>query len=183
MAMAPYSSGSCQCGLVSMSIDVKPFLSYACHCSHCRGFASRYLHDACSYHSGAAVWKWNVFIKGNEHIDYEHSSSLGGLFAMSRGRCSKCKQPIWESGKRVIFPFAMVMGESLLPNLKPEVDIYYDSGHQRGAITSKVLSSDLGSLAYEIYIILFVAIPEIPWSIFKRLTRKVQFSDPSRKDD
>jgi hypothetical protein len=123
------------------------------------------------YHTGGAVFKWNVSINGKENIEYEHSSSLGGLFAMSRGRCQKCKEGIWESGKRVVLPFAMVMGKPLLKELEPNIDIYYDSGYKQGPTTSKVLHSDLGSLLYEIVIIFFVAVPAIPWSIFRRMMR------------
>lgn len=170
--MVAYRSGTCQCGAVSIAIDIKPFLTYNCHCSHCRGFASKYHQSKpAKYHGGAAVWKWNVALQGQENISYEKSSSLGGLFAMSRGRCSKCHQPIWESGERAILPFAMVMTEPLL-KLQPNTDIFYNSGLQEKPTGKTVVKSDLGSLLYEIYLIVFVAIPLIPWSIFKRLLRR-----------
>ena len=171
-----YAHGTCSCGAISLGIDMKPFLLYNCHCSHCRRFASSCQHDGktnsnAPYHGGGAVFKWNVAIRGKEHIEYEQSSSLGGLFAMSRGRCRKCKEGIWESGERAVLPFAMVMGKPLLANLEPNVDMYYDSGFRRGPTTKKVLYSDLGSLLYELAIIVFVAIPCISWSLYKRMMR------------
>ena len=104
-------------------------------------------------------------------MEYERSSALGGIVAMSRGRCKKCHQTIWESGERAFLPVAMVMAEPLLPEVKPNVDIYYDSGLKGGPTGARVLHSDLGSLLYEIYVIAFIAIPMIPWSIIKRLMR------------
>ncbi|KAL3922649.1 MAG: hypothetical protein SGILL_002093 [Bacillariaceae sp.] len=189
-----YSHGKCQCGAISLGIDTKPLFTYNCHCSHCRGFSSRcraHSNDtakdgdtkqASSYHSAAAVWKWNVAIQGHEHIEYEKSKSLGGLFSMARGRCRKCHEAIWESGERAVLPFAMVMGKPLLKNIEPEVDIYYDSGYQLGPTTSKVIKSDVGSLCYELFLIIFVAIPLIPWSIFKRMMRSNVDDDVFKSD-
>jgi hypothetical protein len=65
----------------------------------------------------------------------------------------------------------MVMTEPLLPGIIPDVDIFYDSGAKIMPTTPKVIYTDLGSLLYEIYIIAVVAIPLLPWSIFKRFTR------------
>jgi len=71
-----------------------------------------------------------------------------------------------------VFPFAIVMTEPLLKGLKPDVDMYYDSGLKGGPTTPKVLYSDMGSVLYEIGLIVFIAVPFIPWSLYKRLTRK-----------
>ncbi|CAB9521450.1 expressed unknown protein [Seminavis robusta] len=169
--MVAHSSGKCRCGSVSIAIDTKPFLTYNCHCSHCRAFASRHRSEPAAYHGGGAVFKWNVALEGEENIEYEQSTSLGGLLAMSRGRCSKCHECIWESGERAMLPVAMVMTE-LLPNLNPDTDIFYDSGLKGGPTTSTVIRSDLGSLFYEIIVILFMAVPTIPWTVLKRLTRR-----------
>jgi len=179
-----YSSGQCRCGAVSIAIDMKPFLNYNCHCSHCRGFASRCQpqrddtdatddKEGVLYHGGGAVWKWNVqFLNGSDNnIEYEGSSSLGGLFAMQRGKCRICRQAIWESGQRLIFPLAMVMAAPLLPGICPDTDIFYDSGYQKGTTGTKVLQTDLGSLTYEIFLLVVKAIPSIPWSLYKRFTR------------
>lgn len=170
--MVAFSSGTCQCGAVSLAIDIKPFLTYNCHCSHCREFASRYRSEPVPFHGGGAVWKWNVALrKGHDHLEYERSCALGGLFAMSRGRCRTCHQPIWEKGERFILPFAMVMAQPLLPELEPDTDLFYNSGLQQGPTGSTVIRSDGGSLLYELYVIVCVAIPSLPWSIFQRLTR------------
>ena len=169
--VAFYRTGSCQCGAVSIGIDMKPFLAYNCHCSHCRGFASKYLSTPAPYHGGGDVWKWNVALQGQDNITYERSTALGGLFAMSRGRCSNCHQTIWESGERAILPFAMVMAEPLL-KLEPDTDIFYDSGLKGKPTGKTVVRTDWGSLLFEIYLIVFVAIPMLPWSVFKRLTRR-----------
>ncbi|CAJ1970093.1 unnamed protein product [Cylindrotheca closterium] len=181
--MGVYRSGRCKCGNVSIAIDMKPFLAYNCHCSHCRGFASKYQSKPARYSGGGAVWKWNVTIQGSENIDYERSTSLGGLFAMSRGRCSQCHQTIWESGERVIFPFAMVMAEPLL-GLKPDTEIFYNSGYKdwKASPNNMVVHSDIGSLMYEIYLIVFVAIPMIPWSLFKRMMRGDPFANDVKQE-
>jgi hypothetical protein len=117
------------------------------------------------------VWTWNVAIAGHENVEYERSCALGGLFAMSRGRCRTCHEPIWEKGERAILPFAMVMTEPLLPELKPNTDIFYDSGLQQGPTAPTVIRTDFGSLLYELYVIVFVAIPWLPWSILQRFIR------------
>ena len=174
--MTCFASGQCQCGQVKISIDTQPFLSYNCHCSHCRGFASKHAPEPAAYHGGGAVWKWNVKVDGD--MDYEPSTSLGGLFAMERGRCSSCKQPVWESGERLILPFAMVMSKPVL-DFEPDTDIFYDSGLKGGTTGDVVIRSDLGSLLYEVYLIAFKAIPLIPWSLYKRVTRP----SPSVKSD
>ena len=184
-----YSAGQCQCGAVSIAIDMKPFLSYNCHCSHCRGFASRCSRSKTDtntsttsssapkqgpvlYHGGGFLWKWNVhLIRGQENIEYESSSALFGLVAMKRGRCKMCRQAIWESGERFILPLAMVMAAPLLPEIRPDTDIFYNSGYQQGPTGTRILRTDIGSLAYEIFLIVVQAIPMIPWSLYKRLAR------------
>lgn len=180
--MAPYSSGTCSCGAVKLAIDIMPLLSYSCHCSRCRKFINRYLSKPVAYSGGAAVFQWNVAIEGEEDISYEQSSALGGLFAMSRGRCSKCHQIVWESGENLIMPFAMVM-TTVLPDLKPTADIFYGSGKKEGPTAPLVFHSDLGSLAFEIFMIIFVAIPMIPWSLCARLMRSSASTKPSAKSD
>jgi hypothetical protein len=176
--MMAYSSGKCHCGAVSIAIDMRPFLTYNCHCSHCRDFASRYRPEPVPFHGGGAVWKWNVDIKTttDDVMEYERSYALGGLFAMSRGRCRICHQPIWEKGERAILPLAMVMTHPLLPELHPDTDIFYNSGLQQGPTpgSTTILRSDWGSLLYELFVIVFVAIPLLPYSIFQRLTRQQQ---------
>lgn len=122
-----FSAGTCPCGAVSVAIDLKPFFTYNCHCSNCRAYASRFQPEPLPFNGGAVVWKWNVTLYGTENIEYESSAAVGGLFAMSRGRCSKCHQPVWESGSRVLFPFAMVSTTPVL-KLKPNTDIFYDLG-------------------------------------------------------
>ena len=168
MVVAPYRSGSCQCGAVSIAIDMPPFVAYNCHCSHCRAFANRHQRQVVSYHGAGAVWKWNVALRGR--IEYEHTTTLGGIFALSRGRCQKCKNPVYESGGRALFPLAMVAAEPVL-QLQPDTDIYYDSGFQQGYTGKRVLHTDLGSLLYEVFVVVCVAIPLLPWSIWKRIFR------------
>ena len=68
--MAPYSSGKCKCGAVSLAIDMKPALTYNCHCSHCQKFANKHLEKPVPYSGGAAMFKWtdeNGNVQYGEH--------------------------------------------------------------------------------------------------------------------
>jgi len=177
MVTTPYAVGTCSCGAVSLAVDVKPLMSYNCHCSNCRAYVSKYRENPVPCHAAGAFFKWNVSLKqdSEQHMEYEHTSALFGLFAMSRGRCKHCKQPIWESGERLVVPFAMVSGTPLLKNIEPTTNLFYNSGPQQGPTEGlKTLYTDLGSLLYELYYIASRAIPLLPWSIYKRMARDKQ---------
>lgn len=191
--------GSCQCGRVRVGILSEPFLKYNCHCSHCRAFASKYndtiiaddgtdkssmnhnpTNGGAPYHSGVFVWRWSVVLleeedeRGrDEAIEYEYSSSLGGLFGLARGRCSNCKQPIWERGRILAAPYAMVMVPPLR-NVVPDTNIFYNSGYQKDTTAGvrRTIYTDFGSWMFEIWIVLSVAIPQLPSSIFEYLISK-----------
>lgn len=187
--------GSCSCGSVQIGIDTDPFLVYNCHCSHCRKFASKPYDDDASaapaalYHHGAGVWRWNVCVSGNGSnssevlLDYEETTATAGLFAMSRGRCRQCKDPVVEWCHRLVAPFCMVACEPFIGQLKPAdtTNIFYDSGLFQGTNGLRTIHTDLGSLLYEVYIILIVAIPSLPRSIWARLSRKAL--SPLKKRD
>lgn len=164
--------GACRCGKVRIGIDIDPFLIYNCHCSHCRAFAS-HGGDPALFHAGAAVWRWNVQVDSDEDniLEYEQTSANVGLFSMSRGRCRDCKDPMIEYCHRMVAPFVMV-AHSPLPGLPPpDTNIFYNSGHRKGTGDLRTIHSDFGSLLYEVWIILIVAIPSIPRSIWSRFTR------------
>jgi hypothetical protein len=163
--------GSCSCGKVKIGVDIDPFLNYKCHCSHCRSFASRGSTKAL-YHSGGAVWRWNAYLDDEENVmEYDETRALGGLFAMSRGRCSNCKDPIIENCHRLVAPFVMVPTNTLVGLSHPDTNIFYNSGLKQGTHGLRTIYTDFGSLMYEIWIILIVAIPSIPKSIIARLRR------------
>lgn len=174
--------GACQCGKVRIGILSEPFLKYNCHCSHCRAFASKYRTSSVDaigksdasvpFHPGVFVWRWSVVLEaeGNESIEYEYSTSLAGLFGLARGRCVSCKQPVWERGRRLAAPYAMVMAPPLR-NVIPDTNIFYDSGLRQGTEgLPTTIYSDLGSWLYEIWVVVTVAIPQIPSSIFASLS-------------
>ena len=157
--------GSCSCGNVKIDLDTDPFLNYNCHCSHCRTFGRSVIHH------GAAMWRWNVKVNGA--VKYEKTTSLFGLFGMSRGRCESCEDPIVEWCERLMYPFAMVMGKPL--KLPPaSVNIFYNSGLQQGTNDLLTIRSDLGSMLYEFVMIVLVAIPNLPRSICARFTNRQQ---------
>jgi hypothetical protein len=162
--------GSCSCGKIKIGVDIDPFLNYNCHCSHCREFASKENTKAL-YHAAGAMWCWNVDLEDEQKVmEYNKTSALVGLFAMSRGRCRYCKDPMIEYCHRLVAPFVMVPTNVLgLP--PPDTNIFYNSGLKQGTHGLHTLYTDFGSLMYEIWIILIVAIPSIPKSILTRLGR------------
>lgn len=164
--------GACSCGKVRIGIDIDPFLIYKCHCSHCRAFASRGK-DSAPFHAGAAVWRWNVEVEGNvdDILEYEQTSANGGLFAMSRGRCRQCKDPMIEYCHRMVAPFIMVASDPFKDLPSPDTNIFYNSGYQKGTGGLRTIHTDVGSLLYEVWVILIVAIPSIPRAIWSRFTR------------
>jgi len=154
--------GRCSCGSVRLSIDVDPIMTYNCHCSRCRSFANA------DFHQGAAVWSWNAQVEGD--LEYKNTTSLFGLFAMSRGSCAKCKDPMYEACHRLIAPYAMVSSKPF--GFKANSNLFYDSGKQLGTQGLRTVRSDIGSLLFEILMIIFVAIPSIPRSLIARMNRK-----------
>ena len=158
--------GACSCGKVKVGILTEPLFSYNCHCSHCRAFASRYHREGQqqpSYQSAVMVWRWSVRTQGA--IQYEKSTGVGGLFAMQRGRCASCLDPVWEKGQRFAAPYAMVMTNTL-ENVLPDTNIYYNSGLQKGPTDVKItIYSDLGSLLYEVWIVMTSGLWYLPASI------------------
>jgi hypothetical protein len=164
--------GACRCGKVRIGIDIDPFLIYNCHCSRCRAFAS-HEKDPALFHAGAAVWRWNVHVDSDDDdlLKYERTSANGGLFAMSRGRCRECNDPMVEYCHRLVAPFVMVACDPFKDLPSPDTNIFYNSGYQKGTGGLRTIHTDLGSLFYEVWIILIVAIPSIPRSIWSRLTR------------
>ncbi|KAI2500335.1 Reverse transcriptase (RNA-dependent DNA polymerase) [Fragilaria crotonensis] len=120
----------------------------------------------CGFNTAVFVWRWSVKTEGT--IEYEQSVALGGLFAMQRGRCASCKDPMWERGQRLAAPYAMVMAKPL--GVVPDTNLCYDSGYKKGPADVKVtIYSDLGSLAYELWIVLTVAMWHLPQSVFALL--------------
>lgn len=163
--------GSCKCGAVKVGILTEPVMKYHCHCSNCRGFISKFEDKPKPYTSAVWVWRWALKVEGD--IDYTYTTALGGIMALQRGRCASCKQPVCESGGRLAAPYAMVLSPPL--DITPDTNIFYDSGFKQGPTDMKVtVNSDLGSLLYEIWILLTVAIPALPASIFA-LLRKSEF--------
>jgi hypothetical protein len=190
--------GTCQCGKVRIGILSDPFLKYNCHCSHCRAFASKYCTftadaagkscaaNGAPFHAGVFVWRWSVLLEedGNESIEYEYTSSLGGLFGLARGRCAGCKQPVWERGRHLAAPYAMVMAPPLM-NVLPDTNIFYNSGLRQGTEDlPRTIYSDLGSWLFQIWIVLSVALPQLPSSIFDYfLVAKRSPTHSNRKED
>jgi hypothetical protein len=203
--------GMCHCGKVRVEILSEPFLKYNCHCSHCRAFASKYEspssssscsaaddagcggnshhHDAglgLPYHPGVFVWRWSVVVEEEvrgQSIEYEYSSSLGGLFGLARGRCRSCKQPVWERGRRLAAPYAMVMAPPLR-HVVPDTNIFYNSGLQLGTGgASTTIYTDLGSWLYEIWVVLTVAVPQIPSSLFDFLFAERVLAGGNHKEE
>ena len=164
--------GRCNCGAVRIGILTDPIMAYSCHCSHCRAFGSKYANEPIVCYPAAFVWKWSVRIMDGD-IEYESSTGVGGLFSLQRGRCVSCKQPIWERGGRLAVPYAMVSIPPL-QGLQPDTNIYYDSGLKQGTRGMKTtIYSDTGSLLYEIWLVVTIAIPQLPaliWTLWKNRT-------------
>jgi hypothetical protein len=160
--------GKCTCGAVQVGILTEPIMKYNCHCSHCRRFASRYEDEKepAAYYTSAFVWRWSVRVEGD--VEFEQSTGVGAarLFGLQRGRCASCKQPVWEKGTRLALLYAMVAIPPL-QGLEPDTNIYYDSGLKQGTLGLKTtIYSDLGSLLYEVGLVLMVSIRMLPTSIF-----------------
>ena len=166
-------AGNCSCGLVQVELLTDPVMNYFCHCSHCRKFASEYEKEPRSYLAACAVWRWTVNVQGT--VEYTPSVGAWGLFSLKRGRCVQCKDPVWERGGRLAYPFRMVAAQPL--GLEPDVNLYYDSGFKDGPTHVRTIQSDWGSLLYEIWLIVTVGIPRLPWSLGAAIRNKL-----SRKD-
>lgn len=155
--------GTCSCGAVHVGLLTEPLMKYNCHCSICRRTASKYSKEKKPYHTGVFVWRWTAVVHGD--VEYERTTAMWGLFQLSRGRCKNCKDPVWEPGGRMLLPYAMVMAPPL--DIIPDTNIHYDSGYKEGPHDMKVtINSDMGSLAYELWILLTVGLPMLPYSIF-----------------
>lgn len=157
--------GRCSCGAIKIGITANPVMKYNCHCSHCRAFASKYKDKPVPYHGAVAVWRWTVALNDNDDLlEYEETTGVGGLFGLSRGRCSECKDTIWERGTRLVSCFAMVSAEPL--QIEPDENLYYNSGLQNGPHGLRTtIYTDLGSLAYELYVIFTFGLLGLPASL------------------
>ena len=165
--------GTCSCGSVQIGIDTDPIMVYRCHCSHCRHFATKTSERPAPYQAAAMMWRWNVHVEGD--LVYEHTTALLGLFGLARGKCAMCKDSVWEKGERAVATYAMVMIEPL--KLEPDTNIFYNSGLMNGCMNMKrTIYTDIGSLIYEIYVVLFVGIPMLPVSLYTYFFRKGGFS-------
>ena len=164
--------GSCRCGAVRVGLCSAPLLAYRCHCSNCRGFASKFTNNVLSYNQAIWCWKWScVVIHGQETLEWERTSGFYGLFAMHRGRCSKCKTPVVERGaaNSLAYPYCMVMAPPLT-GIEPDTNIFWDSGTKEPSDQlATTIHSDWGSLLFEVYILLTLGLWRLPGSIWGRL--------------
>lgn len=176
MNMKMKYEGTCSCGAVHVGLLTEPFLKYNCHCSICRRFVSKFCTETDEpkpkpepksiprYNTAVAVWRWAAIFNGE--IEYDDTTNATfGLFGVSRGRCRICKDPVCEIGRRLFLPLAMVMSPTV--HIEPDVNLHYDSGLKQGPDDMRLtLHTDVGTIAYEIWILLTVAIPTLPYSLF-----------------
>ena len=181
--------GSCSCGNVLVGLLSEPCMKYNCHCSHCRNFLGKYIvkegrSKPPEYLSGCAVWKWQLVVRpgnnkdggsdgnSNDLLEYEYTNGSFGLFSLSRGRCKICMDPLVEYGGRLAILFAMVNVSPFQGKIKPTINLHYDSGYKNSGPTGNdhgittTIFTDSGSVLYEIYLILTVAIPQIPYTLY-----------------
>jgi len=164
--------GTCPCGAVRMGLLSSPIMKYLCHCSHCRKFSGQ------PYQACVAVFRWSINVEGP--IEYVKTVGGGGLFSLDRGRCSNCKAPIVEYGGRCALPYAMCAAEPL--GIEPDINFYYDSGLKQGPEDLRVtIRTDFGSFMYEIWLILTVAIPSLPMSLWAYAVYKWNAAERTKK--
>jgi hypothetical protein len=178
--------GACSCGAVEIAIDTTPFLLYRCHCSHCRAFATlpsqgnpdgNATRGVAPYHTAGAVFRWNVDVtKGQDMLDYASTVDFTGMLGMSRGRCRQCHSPMVEWCHRLAIAFCMVPLQPLRPKLEPDTNLFFDSGFQKETLGLRTIHSDWASLLYEVWLILTVAIPSLPRSLWERFSRSAAVS-------
>jgi hypothetical protein len=150
-----------------------PVMTYCCHCSHCRKFASAYNKEEQPYQAACAAWSWTVCTEGE--LEYTYTVGCKGLFSLARGRCVKCKDPIVEQGGRAALPFSMVVAKPL--KIQPHVNLYYDSGWKDGPHDMRTtIRSDVGSFFYELWVILISAVPQLPYTLWMRMFSDKSFS-------
>ena len=153
------------------------------------------------YLSGCAVWKWQLVVRPgnnkdnnssnttttNDLMEYEYTNGSFGLFSLQRGRCTKCKDPLVEYGGRLATLFAMVNVSPFQGTIQPTVNLHYDSGYRNSGPTGKdhgistTIFTDSGSVLYEIYLILTIAIPQIPYTLFMWVFGDKTIVPPDRK--
>ena len=170
MVASPFKhQGSCRCNAVQVGLLTHPFLVYCCHCSHCRKFSS----SPNGYHACAA-WRWTVHVPASswKFLEFERTTGAWGLFSMQRGRCAVCKDPVLEVCGRAATPFIMVSTHALhKKTVKPNTtNLYYGSGLKRGEENNNrkttTIISDWASFLYEIWIVISVALPALPQSLY-----------------
>ena len=172
--------GCCSCGKVQIGLLTNPIFTCNCHCSHCRGFASKHSKDGPKeYLPTCAVWKWSLVVRGE--LEYENTNGAGGIFALQRGRCVHCRDPVCEQGRRGAFTFATVMTNPL-PNVESDTNLYYDSGSKNGPNDMKVtIYSDIGSFFYQLWLVLIIGLPSLPMSIYVWMFADKSFSNKKKE--
>lgn len=141
--------GSCKCGKVKLW-QRRPggILNFRCHCSNCRNAYQS--HNGGKFSTPSADWCCNIKREGPVKA---HCTCAKGIFCLRREECSECGTPIvtWGHGGLSGFAFVnmYVVNNGLPENqqVKPEANLWYDSGAKEGEDGLPTYHSDLGSLA------------------------------------
>mmetsp|Transcript_14228 Transcript_14228/g.35938 ORF Transcript_14228/g.35938 Transcript_14228/m.35938 type:complete len:230 (-) Transcript_14228:278-967(-) len=142
--------GHCSCGACTVTLRrPRGLMSFRCHCSTCR---EAYANDPVtkgSYSTPSLDWCCNVKYEGP--ITFTNTFAFSGV-CLKRGACSRCKQPVVSLGRGLMtgFTFANVnVINSGLPaehQIRPEFNMFYNSGNQAGEDDLNTYHSDIGSL-------------------------------------
>lgn len=120
---------------------------FRCHCSNCRKAYAN--HTDGKYSVPSIDWCCNVKIEGET---MKHCTCAKGIFCLRRHECPECRTPVGAYGHGGLTGMGFVnydlINAALPPNqkLKPDINIFYDSGLKGGDDGIPTYYSDCGSL-------------------------------------
>mmetsp|Transcript_34794 Transcript_34794/g.68686 ORF Transcript_34794/g.68686 Transcript_34794/m.68686 type:complete len:217 (+) Transcript_34794:128-778(+) len=153
-------SGKCSCGAVSVSTKTDPILVAFCHCSNCRAFVKKDVNQTSLF--------WSRAVKVEGPLEYTRTKALGGLLAIDRGKCAKCREPICEYGRRLYsgwtFPVASVLG------MQPTMHLFFGSGKKQEGVGDglRKIEGDAASFLHCTYLVVTRGLAQIPSVFFNK---------------
>lgn len=139
--MKVVQEGSCSCGAVTVQTVTEPITTFNCHCSNCRGFYKK------DFAQPGAYWELAVSSQGPVHYTTTYAGGpMGYLIMLRRGRCAKCRDPVFAHGARACTGVVFVSTQVL--RFEPKFNLYYDSGLRKGTMGLLTKRSEISSSLY-----------------------------------
>lgn len=107
---------------------------------------------------------WSFAVRVTGPVEEQGTSGLPGI-GLTRTRCSKCQQSVCDWGDKLITPLAFPSAEIL--NMKPTMNIFYDSGIKKETMGLKTIYGDAMSFIIPAFPILTIGVPQLFVLLFK----------------